>query len=322
MCFVEVRATISICDELSTHDNPQFEDVHYATKALNDMYGHTLNGLIKNGIRLSYSKNPLGVRSPSMSNGNGVGSVPLTGSSGFQSLQDVSSGRHASVDSGRYGGKGPSYVDTNAPPRRQQLREESLQDNRVINNTFDSSVIGPRATRQMSLGPGVGLGAVGDFANGGLGAVSEHSFGRADVGGLSNGTFLPSTSPPPRLSNRYFSSAPGEAIGTRSALSPILSNPGASAFSSLSGLGGSYNQPEMVSPHHHQPPTRSTFSPFRNDMFGVEQRFDERDQFERGDSLPGHFPGGLHDGGITSTLYNSIPFVPLSSNGNGSGEHR
>ncbi|KAF9520711.1 hypothetical protein BS47DRAFT_1286578, partial [Hydnum rufescens UP504] len=40
----------------------EFDDVSYATKALNDMYGHTLNGLIKNGIRLSYSKNPLGVR--------------------------------------------------------------------------------------------------------------------------------------------------------------------------------------------------------------------------------------------------------------------
>jgi hypothetical protein len=43
----------------------QFEDVSYATKALNDLYGNTLNGLIKGGgIRLSYSKNPLGVRTP------------------------------------------------------------------------------------------------------------------------------------------------------------------------------------------------------------------------------------------------------------------
>jgi hypothetical protein len=43
----------------------QFDDVQYASKALNDYYGHTLDGLIKNGgIRLSYSKNPLGVRTP------------------------------------------------------------------------------------------------------------------------------------------------------------------------------------------------------------------------------------------------------------------
>ncbi|KAF9238775.1 hypothetical protein BU15DRAFT_62296 [Melanogaster broomeanus] len=43
----------------------EFEDVHYATKTLNELYGNTLGGLVKNGgIRLSYSKNPLGVRTP------------------------------------------------------------------------------------------------------------------------------------------------------------------------------------------------------------------------------------------------------------------
>jgi len=43
----------------------EFEDVGFATKALNDLYGNTLNGLVKGGgIRLSYSKNPLGVRTP------------------------------------------------------------------------------------------------------------------------------------------------------------------------------------------------------------------------------------------------------------------
>lgn len=43
----------------------QFEDVNFAAKTLNELYGNTLNGLIKGGgIRLSYSKNPLGVRTP------------------------------------------------------------------------------------------------------------------------------------------------------------------------------------------------------------------------------------------------------------------
>lgn len=43
----------------------EFEDVNYATKALNELYGHPLGGLVKGGgIRLSYSKNPLGVRTP------------------------------------------------------------------------------------------------------------------------------------------------------------------------------------------------------------------------------------------------------------------
>ena len=48
------------------HNGPmcfvEFEDVSFATKALNDLYGHTLHNSVKGGIRLSFSKNPLGVR--------------------------------------------------------------------------------------------------------------------------------------------------------------------------------------------------------------------------------------------------------------------
>ena len=39
----------------------QFEDVPSASRALSELYGNTLGGLVKGGIRLSYSKNPLGV---------------------------------------------------------------------------------------------------------------------------------------------------------------------------------------------------------------------------------------------------------------------
>ncbi|KAI0832831.1 hypothetical protein BC628DRAFT_1309139 [Trametes gibbosa] len=50
----------------------EFDSVEYATKALNELYGDSLNGLVRNGgIRLSYSKNPLGVRTPN-SGGNGA----------------------------------------------------------------------------------------------------------------------------------------------------------------------------------------------------------------------------------------------------------
>jgi len=51
----------------------EFEDVNFATKALNDLYGNTLGGLVKGGgIRLSYSKNPLGVRTPTSAGSNGT----------------------------------------------------------------------------------------------------------------------------------------------------------------------------------------------------------------------------------------------------------
>ncbi|GAA5993295.1 hypothetical protein JCM5350_005082 [Sporobolomyces pararoseus] len=48
----------------------EFEDTAYATRAMNEMYGYTLGGLVKGGIRLSYSKNPLGVRSNGLPSGN------------------------------------------------------------------------------------------------------------------------------------------------------------------------------------------------------------------------------------------------------------
>ncbi|KAL8732269.1 MAG: hypothetical protein Q9166_002841 [cf. Caloplaca sp. 2 TL-2023] len=40
----------------------EFEDVSFATKALTELYGHLLHNSVKGGIRLSFSKNPLGVR--------------------------------------------------------------------------------------------------------------------------------------------------------------------------------------------------------------------------------------------------------------------
>ncbi|KAI3601404.1 rna binding protein [Moniliophthora roreri] len=43
----------------------EFEDVIAASKTMTELSGHTLNGLVKGqGIRLSYSRNPLGVRTP------------------------------------------------------------------------------------------------------------------------------------------------------------------------------------------------------------------------------------------------------------------
>ena len=40
----------------------EFEDISFATKALNELYGVQLHNSVKGGIRLSFSKNPLGIR--------------------------------------------------------------------------------------------------------------------------------------------------------------------------------------------------------------------------------------------------------------------
>ncbi|ROV95305.1 hypothetical protein VSDG_06005 [Cytospora chrysosperma] len=59
----------------------EFEDVSFATKALHDLYGIQLTNSVKGGIRLSFSKNPLGVRTPQPS-GQGP-SGPLGGPNGL-----------------------------------------------------------------------------------------------------------------------------------------------------------------------------------------------------------------------------------------------
>jgi RNA recognition motif-containing protein len=41
----------------------EFDDISSATKALNNLYGHELSNSTRGGLRFSYSKNPLGVRS-------------------------------------------------------------------------------------------------------------------------------------------------------------------------------------------------------------------------------------------------------------------
>jgi RNA recognition motif-containing protein len=46
----------------------EFEDVAHATRALEELYGFGLSNSVKGGIRLSFSKNPLGVRSSSANN--------------------------------------------------------------------------------------------------------------------------------------------------------------------------------------------------------------------------------------------------------------
>ncbi|GAA5855144.1 hypothetical protein JCM8547_002398 [Rhodosporidiobolus lusitaniae] len=54
----------------------EFVDTAHATRAMQELYGHTLGGLVKGGIRLSYSKNPLGVRSNGLPSGNSPSMSP------------------------------------------------------------------------------------------------------------------------------------------------------------------------------------------------------------------------------------------------------
>jgi len=61
----------------------EFEDVSFATKALHELYGHPLHNSVKGGIRLSFSQNPLGVRSGQQSNGLQPPMAPPPGMQGM-----------------------------------------------------------------------------------------------------------------------------------------------------------------------------------------------------------------------------------------------
>lgn len=101
----------------------EFEDISFATKALHELYGHLLHNSVKGGIRLSFSKNPLGVRSgqapsqaPSIpmpnANGGGMGSNAPSGFStngpppGLSAPPGLGTGRAASYSNGHSPGHG------------------------------------------------------------------------------------------------------------------------------------------------------------------------------------------------------------------------
>ncbi|KAH6665132.1 hypothetical protein B0J14DRAFT_492816 [Halenospora varia] len=79
----------------------EFEDVSFATKALHELYGHPLHNSIKGGIRLSFSKNPLGVRS-----GQGMTSP------GPSNVTGVMQGMNGVM----LGGPGSSFSTASGPP--------------------------------------------------------------------------------------------------------------------------------------------------------------------------------------------------------------
>ena len=67
----------------------EFEDVSFATKALNDLYGYPLhNSAQRGGIRLSFSKNPLGVRN-GQPGGMGGPLSPLSPSGQYPGMNGV-----------------------------------------------------------------------------------------------------------------------------------------------------------------------------------------------------------------------------------------
>ncbi|KAF2235981.1 hypothetical protein EV356DRAFT_444122 [Viridothelium virens] len=68
----------------------EFEDVSFATKALNELYGHPLHNSVKGGIRLSFSKNPLGVRTGQANSMNPI--TPMSPRGGVNGMGNAMGG--------------------------------------------------------------------------------------------------------------------------------------------------------------------------------------------------------------------------------------
>ncbi|KIX94246.1 uncharacterized protein Z520_09956 [Fonsecaea multimorphosa CBS 102226] len=70
----------------------EFEDISFATKALNELYGAQLHNSVKGGIRLSFSKNPLGVRAGQPGSNNPSTPLSATGPMSVNGFSNVTHG--------------------------------------------------------------------------------------------------------------------------------------------------------------------------------------------------------------------------------------
>lgn len=159
----------------------EFEDTHYATKALTELYGRALSNSTKGGVRLSFSKNPLGVRSQNNpSNPGQVPKPPLPGQNGIPN--GVGGGGSSGVPS--LGGfpttvRAPPGLSNPSASRQMPSLNTAAAAESVVNGISGPATAppgpppgifgapGPRATQQQpSLNTGFsrapnGLGAVG-----------------------------------------------------------------------------------------------------------------------------------------------------------------
>jgi hypothetical protein len=181
-------------------------DVQYATRALNELYGSTLGGLVKGGgIRISYSKNPLGVRTPTNpassttpqpTNGM-IASGTMLQTDALQFEANQKSGRDASGITSPTSGMHYGFNVASPPPPR-----------------FVSPPPGPVSFNQQSIFP-----RQGGFGLGLSPAASVSSPSSFSPFGIS-----PSPHPSTGNSSNQFSPIPEQTNHTNFTLNPINSN--------------------------------------------------------------------------------------------------
>lgn len=122
----------------------EFEDVSWATRALEELYGFGLSNSVKGGIRLSFSKNPLGVRSQvnshsgNNSNGGNGNNSPAAPSGHHQSR--IGSQQAVGVNGYSIGSRVGSYTtNSNDSAANQQQRQQQQPTYHDANSTSNAS---------------------------------------------------------------------------------------------------------------------------------------------------------------------------------------
>lgn len=120
----------------------EFDDTTYATQALNELYGFPLHNSVKGGIRLSYSKNPLGVRSGQTNGMAPNGAYPQhlgMGAPGYVNNHSNSNGNFKAVSGpppGIISPPGFNPGNGNPRPSHQEYELPALNGPMFNNNSF------------------------------------------------------------------------------------------------------------------------------------------------------------------------------------------
>lgn len=208
--------------------------MNHATKAMRDLYGNPLNGLVKGGIRLSFSKNPLGVR-PSNPNGQNQNQrqQPQPPSGSHQSQVTVSSNsmNFSSMHDAFQNRAPPSdiVIGGNRPILRHYDSSLAVGTTELNspNHIYSYSISPPPTSRFFSPPPPSSLNAVGSGPGQGVSAtVNITSSSMSSASSTSSASASGASSSLPGVtgssfSNNMRSTVPSEFGG--SALSPTLS---------------------------------------------------------------------------------------------------
>ncbi|KAL9617027.1 MAG: hypothetical protein Q9160_008144 [Pyrenula sp. 1 TL-2023] len=130
----------------------EFEDVSFATKALNELYGVSLHNSVKGGIRLSFSKNPLGVRAGQPGSANPSTPMSPQGPTGINGLGLTSSSSFSTASGPPPGLSAPPGLAMPGTIAGNGINALASQMNGInLNGTFSSNGLGAPGMANMRI---------------------------------------------------------------------------------------------------------------------------------------------------------------------------